>query len=374
MKFAEAFGLKDKLDTIISVESLDATQTKKPCPSPTTYGTLLRCYVDICSAPSRQFIGDLINYARSPAALEYITVLANDTEKYSYDVTAHRLTMGEFYLKIQELEKEASEKTEVPLNLAVESLGRLLPRYYSISSSNKMHPNAVHVTASVLTFTPPKNPERVVKGLFTNFLLSAHQLLGDPSLCDASSYKFAYTKDEESNSLKLTMPIYIRKSNFRLPKSPQVPIIMVGPGTGVAPFRGFVQERAMQADNGEKVGPTVLFFGCRRRDEDLMYGEEWDHIMSKVPNSKMHIAFSRETEQKVYVQHLIQQERESLWDLIDSQKGSIYVCGDAKYMAKDVNQCFINMALELGGFSEEAAQAYVKKLRAQSRYQEDVWA
>ncbi|KAI0224839.1 hypothetical protein L0F63_006014 [Massospora cicadina] len=336
-RFAEAFGLKERLDTVVSIESLDTSQTKKPFPTPTTYGSLLRFYVDICSAPSRQFLGDLINYARSPPALEFITELANDPEKYASEIIAHRLTLGELYLNIQEIEKGSPEKTEIPFNLAIESLGRLLPRYYSISSSSRMHPNSVHVTASVLTFSPPAKPERVVKGLFTNFLLSAHQLLMDPKLMDASPLSRTHS-----------IPMYIRKSNFRLPKSPQVPVIMVGPGTGVAPFRGFIQERAMQAASGLEVSPTVLFFGCRRREEDFLYREEWDELLAKVPDSSMHTAFSRETERKVYVQDLIRQERERVWPLVDIQKGSIYVCGDAKHMAKDVHQCFIEMAREQG--------------------------
>lgn len=239
-----------------------------------------------------------------------------------------------------------------------------------------MHPDAVHVTASVLTFSPPANPERVVKGLFTNFLLSAHRLLMNPKLIETSplSHSFTYTRDDAGDALSLKIPMYIRKSNFRLPKSPKVPIIMVGPGTGVAPFRGFIQERAMQAESGLEVGPTVLFFGCRHRDQDFLYRDEWSDILAKIPGSMMHNAFSRETDQKVYVQNLIWNERKHLWHLIDALNGSIYVCGDAKHMAKDVHQCFIEMACEQGGLSGAVANAYVKKLRAQSRYQEDVWA
>lgn len=370
--FANAFKISDKLDTVVSVDSLDVTHTKKPFPTPTTYASLLRYYVDICSSPSRQFLGDLINYARSPAVESYLTSIAS-AEKYASDVLSYRLTLAEVYLKIQELEKDGNLKTEIPFTLAIENLGRLLPRYYSISSSNKVHPTSVHVTASVLTFSPPALPDRKVKGLFTNFLLEAHNLLTSSAPISNSSYRFAPSQNE-NDELFIAMPMYIRRSNFRLPKSPQVPIIMVGPGTGVAPFRGFFQERTYQAQSGNEVGTTVLFYGCRRREEDCMYSEEWDSILKQLPGSEMYTAFSRADSNKVYVQHLIQQKRDTLWELIDSHKASIYVCGDAKYMAKDVNQCFVDMARDLGHLSDDDAIAYVKKLRSQSRYQEDVWA
>ncbi|KAI9294002.1 hypothetical protein K502DRAFT_325036 [Neoconidiobolus thromboides FSU 785] len=372
--FARAFGLSEKMDTVISIESIDGNNNKKLFASPTTYSSLLRFYVDICSAPSRQFLGQLVPYIKSKEAKEWISKIADDSALYSNEILNTRTTMAEICLKVQEMEKdvELSSRSTIPLNLTLENLGRVSPRYYSISSSNIVHANTVHVTASVLEFSPESDSKRKVKGLFTNFLLSAHELLTCPHE-GPSPYLFNASKKEDG-TLKVVLPMHIRKSNFRLPRNPEVPVVMIGPGTGVAPFRAFVQERSAQAKSGKNVGPTMLFFGCRRCDEDFMYAEEWKELFEPLKDSEMLTAFSRQGDKKVYVQHLIREQKEKVWDLIDRQKGSIYVCGDAKYMAKDVNQCFVDMAKDLGGMSEEHAIAYVKKLRSQSRYQEDVWA
>jgi NADPH-ferrihemoprotein reductase len=170
------------------------------------------------------------------------------------------------------------------------------------------------------------------------------------------------------------LPVHVRHSQFKLPRNPSVPVIMVGPGTGVAPFRGFVRERVLDKRNGKTVGPTILFYGSRNQASDFLYADEWPELFETLgPESRIVTAFSRDQPQKIYVQHRLQEQGQDLWQLL--QKGAyIYVCGDAKSMARDVNQTFVNMGVEFGGMDNIKAQDYVKSLRTTGRYQEDVWS
>ncbi|KAG1066538.1 hypothetical protein G6F42_026643 [Rhizopus arrhizus] len=178
----------------------------------------------------------------------------------------------------------------------------------------------------------------------------------------------------DAESKVARVPVHVRRSQFKLPRNPTVPVIMVGPGTGVAPFRGFVRERALQKKEGKPIGPTILYFGCRNSAEDFLYEEEWPELFETLgESSRIITAFSRETAQKVYVQHRLMENGPEMWDLLE--KGAyVYVCGDAKVMARDVNQTFVRFAQQFGGLEEEKAQDYIKNLRNTGRYQEDVWS
>ncbi|CAL4065543.1 unnamed protein product, partial [Meganyctiphanes norvegica] len=160
---------------------------------------------------------------------------------------------------------------------------------------------------------------------------------------------------------------------FRLPNKTHIPVIMVGPGTGLAPFRGFIQEKKHQKNEGKSVGEVVLYFGCRNQDTDFMYEEE---LQSYVDDGvmKMHVAFSRDQENKFYVSHLLEQNRADVWRILGQENGHFYVCGDAKRMARDVNEIIINIAETEGKMSRNEAEAFVKKLMSQKRYSADVWS
>merc|ERR1719356_1594857 len=194
----------------------------------------------------------------------------------------------------------------------MELLPRLQARFYSISSSSRVHNESVHVTAVVVEYETPTG--RKNKGVATTWL--------KPMLPGPGENEFH------------KVPVYVRRSQFRLPNRPQTPIIMVGPGTGLAPFRGFIQERAWQKAQGKPVGPTVLYFGCRNKAQDYIYQDEleaWedDGLLT------LHTAFSRDQKEKRYVTHCLRENGASVWDLLD-QGAHLYVCGDAKMMAKDV--------------------------------------
>ena len=162
----------------------------------------------------------------------------------------------------------------VPFSCLIEGINKIQVRYYSISSSSLVQPKKISVTAVVESIRVP-GAGHIVKGVTTNYLFALKQKQNGDD--DPSPHGLTYEITGPRNKYDgIHVPVHVRHSNFKLPSDPSKPIIMVGPGTGVAPFRGFVQERAEQAKRGENVGETVLFYGCRKSSEDWLYKEEWE--------------------------------------------------------------------------------------------------
>ncbi|KAI7895632.1 uncharacterized protein EV154DRAFT_494446 [Mucor mucedo] len=372
-RLANVLGLKDKLDTVVC-----AASKQFPFPVPTTYRAIFAHYIDICAAVSRQTLMSLVEFAPTEKSKEVLRKLATDKDEYRVRVGDVTRNLGEVLQMLAESESLDVEGSfaSVPFDLIVESVSRLQPRYYSISSSSKENPKKITVTAVMLEYTPDASP-RTVYGVNTNYLWRIHEAINNVEANTvAPTYRIQGPRNELYNAeTKVArIPVHVRRSQFKLPRNPTVPIIMVGPGTGVAPFRGFVRERVLQKKEGKPVGPTVLFFGCRSQDQDFLYDNEWPELFETLGgNSRIITAFSRDSAQKVYVQHRLMENGEEMWGLLE--KGAyVYVCGDAKVMARDVNQTFVRFAQQFGGFAEDKAQDYVKNLRNTGRYQEDVWS
>jgi sulfite reductase (NADPH) flavoprotein alpha-component len=165
-----------------------------------------------------------------------------------------------------------------------------------------------------------------------------------------------------------TVPVYIQENpHFRLPGD-DVPIIMVGPGTGVAPFRAFLQEREARA----AAGRSWLFFGERNRRSDFLYQIEWQQWLKDGVLSRLDVAFSRDTDEKVYVQHRMLEQARELYAWLE-EGAHFYVCGDEKAMSRDVHEALVRIIETEGGHSRDAAEDYVRRLSTEHRYQKDVY-
>lgn len=266
-RFLQVFGLEEKRHSVINIKGIDVT-AKVPIPTPTTYDAAVRYYMEVCAPVSRQFVATLAAFAPDEASKAEVIRLGNDKDYFHEKITDQCFNIA------QALQNITSKPfTAVPFSLLIEGLNKLQPRYYSISSSSLVQKDKISITAVVESVRIP-GASHVVKGVTTNYLLALKQKQhGDPSP-DPHGLTYAITGPRNKYD-GIHVPVHVRHSNFKLPSDPSKPIIMVGPGTGVAPFRGFIQERAAQAAKGEKVGTTLLFFGCRNQDEDFIYCDEW---------------------------------------------------------------------------------------------------
>ncbi|EKG13469.1 Flavodoxin [Macrophomina phaseolina MS6] len=366
-RFLQILGLSEKRDTVINVKSTDPTD-KVPFPTPTTYDAVVRYHIEICAPVSRQFVSSLAQFAPNETIKAEMAKMGGDKDYFQEKVTALNLNIAQ----LLELQSNGQQWTGVPFSIMIESLHKIQPRYYSISSSSLVQKDKISITAVVESVEKPGAPH-IVKGVTTNYLLALKQK--QHGIAEPDPHGLNYALNGPRNKYDgIHVPVHVRHSNFKLPSDPSKPIIMVGPGTGVAPFRGFVQERAAQARAGENVGKTVLFFGCRRRDEDFLYQEEWEQYKKDLgDNFEMHTAFSREGPNKVYVQHKIQENAEIVNQLLE-QKAYFYVCGDAANMARAVNELLGQIISKQRGLPESKGEEIVKSMRASNQYQEDVWS
>ncbi|WP_246188929.1 diflavin oxidoreductase [Pandoraea anapnoica] len=223
----------------------------------------------------------------------------------------------------------------------VGTLRTLQPRLYSIASSLAANPEAVHITVGAVRYDSHGRARRGVASTY----------LADIARTGAS------------------VPVYIEANrHFKLPQDAHAPVIMIGPGTGIAPFRAFMEERqALDAP-----GKNWLFFGDRHFRTDFLYQREWQRYVKDGALTKIDLAFSRDTEDKVYVQHRLREQGKAVYEWL--QEGAhLYVCGDAEHMARDVHTALIDVIAQHGGLSQEAAAEYVKTLQREKRYQRDVY-
>lgn len=267
-RFLQIFGLYEKRDRVITLKGLDPT-AKVPFPTPTTYDAVVRYHMEICGPVSRQFMATLAAFAPTEEAKKEMVRLGSDADYFKEKVSSHMLNIAQALNVVH-----PGPWSAVPFSCLVEGINKIQPRYYSISSSSLVQPNKVSITAVVESIRIP-GAGHVVKGVTTNYLLALKQKQnGDP---DPSPHGLTYAITGPRNKYDgIHVPVHVRHSNFKLPSNPSKPVIMVGPGTGVAPFRGFVQERAELAKRGDDVGTTVLFYGCRRPSEDWLYKQEWE--------------------------------------------------------------------------------------------------
>jgi len=282
---------------------------------------------------SRNFFLHILEKQHDPELRERLQSLSEDENRNAL----------KDYLEAREVWDFLSENRQViftPQEI-VSMLKPLLPRFYSIASSQNAVGDEVHLTVAALSYSSNGHPRM---GVCTNFLCNLAPI-NQPAV-----------------------PLYVQPHHgFTIPDNVDQDIIMVGPGTGVAPFRAFMQEREKQQGKGR----NWLFFGERRMEDDFLYRDYWQKLHA---SQRLHIdtAFSRDQETKIYVQHRMEEQGHKLFQWLKNG-ASLYVCGDAKYMAKDVEAALHRIVETHGALSQPAAKDYVKKLRADKKYLRDVY-
>ena len=305
---------------------------------------LLGDYVELQDVATRSQIQTLADYAECPPEKIKLQALLGEDEtsaaRYKEDVLARRKSVIDLL--------EEFPACQLPFEVYLEMLPALRPRYYSISSSPLADERICSITVAVVE-APARSGRGIFQGVCTNYL--ARQNEGD--------VLYAFVKDT--------------KSAFRLPDDPTVPIVMIGPGTGFAPFRGFLQERAALKAAGKTIGRSLLFFGCRHPQQDFLYQDELSQFV-EAGVTELSCAFSRvEGHKKCYVQDEVYARRDDIWQLLEAG-AVIYVCGDASRMAPDVRRTFAAIYQEKTGANAAAADVWLNELTAQNRYLVDVWA
>lgn len=278
------------------------------------------------TAANPQLVAQFAELAQS----QKLTSLAQDKE-----------ALREYATRTQVIDVLREEKVTLSATQLLSLLRRLTPRLYSIASSQSEVGEEVHLTVGVVEYEY-EGEQRL--GGASSFL--AHQL-------------------EEGAPVKVFVE---HNNNFKLPSDDNAPLIMVGPGTGIAPFRSFIQER----ENRGAAGKNWLLFGDRTFTQDFLYQVEWQKYLKSGVLNRLDVAFSRDQHEKVYVQHRLLEQAKLVWQWL--QEGAyFYVCGDASRMAKDVHQALITVVEQQGGLNREQAEEYVSELRKAKRYQRDVY-
>ena len=335
-RIATVFGLNPEVR--LRLHKRHSGATSLPTEQILSVNTLLSHYVELQEVATRHQLGILAGYAVSPSDKRDLERLASEESDYAQEVKALRKSIVDLL--------EEYPSVRLPFGHYLELVSTLKPRYYSISSSPEASGRLLSVTVGVVDGQARHGRGRY-RGTCSNYLNEIPR----------GQTVYAFLQEAQGK--------------FGLP-SPTVPLIMVGAGTGVAPYRGFLQERAVQKRAGQKVARSLLFFGCRHPEHDFIYRQEllgWeaDGLVDLVT------AFSRESESKVYVQDRLRERGADIWQALQDG-GCLYVCGDASGMAAGVRQSLLAVACEHGAMSQEEAIEYFDRLSAENRYLLDVWA
>jgi len=327
----------------IRLHVAEGRRAQLPAGDAVSVGCLLTEFVELQQVATRKQIQIMAEHTRCPATRPKLLSYVGDDDasmaRYRSDVLLKRKSVFDLL--------EEFPACELPFNAYLEMLSLLAPRYYSISSSPSGDGARCSVTVGVVEGAAASE-RGVYRGVCSNYL--AGRRSGD------------------------TIHATVRetKAGFRLPDDPQVPIIMIGPGTGLAPFRGFLQERAAQKAKGAALGPAILFFGCRHPEQDFLYAGELKAFAAD-GIAELHTAFSRADGPKTYVQDVIAAQKDKVWSLIE--KGAIiYVCGDGGRMEPGVKAALTSIWRERTGADEAAAARWIEDMGTANRYVLDVWA
>lgn len=318
---------------------------RSPFPNDSTFSVrrLADLYGELQAVASRKDVSVLARHTRCPDTKAQLEALAapaeNGADLYRKDVFLKRKSVFDLL--------EEYPACELPFEVFLEIIPWMTPRYYSISSSPVADPGRCAVTVGVVGGEARSGRGRY-EGVCSNYL------------CEARVGETIYAVVKPASG------------GFEMPADPSTPVIMIGPGTGLAPFRGFVRERRARKAAGEALGPALLFFGCRRPDHDYLYQEELEKADAD-GIIDLHVAFSRHEGRRAYVQDLLRESRDKVWPLIEAG-ARVYVCGDGAAMEPDVKRALVMLYAEEKDVPYEEAEAWMERMAAEGRYALDVWA
>ncbi|KAL1817924.1 hypothetical protein ACET3Z_020498 [Daucus carota] len=302
--------------------------------------------MDVASASPRRYFFEVMSFFASAQS---------EKEKLQYFISAEGRDALHNYQKEQKSVLQVLEdfpSVQVPFEWLIQLVPPLKTRAFSISSSRLAHPNQVHITVKVVSWRTPSSKKRV--GLCSSWLAGL-----DPQH-------------------KVAIPVWFKKGSLPSPDR-LVPLILIGPGTGCAPFRGFLEERKYLSSFGA-TAPVLFFFGCRNEDDDFLYKNFWfslsesSGILSEDMGGGFYVAFSRDQREKVYVQHKMREQSARVWKLLHDDEATIYVAGSSIKMPSDVFSAFVDIMCKEGNMAKEVATRLLEQMQEAGKYNVESWS
>ncbi|XP_066436130.1 NADPH-dependent diflavin oxidoreductase 1 isoform X2 [Eleutherodactylus coqui] len=326
-------------NSVFVLEPRDADTPVPPyLPQPCSVQHLVERYLDIRCVPRRSFF-QLLSYfspdEQEREKLQEFSSAAGQEELYTYCNRPRRTTM-------EVLADFPHTASSVPADYLLELIPRIRPRSFSIASAMQAHPKKLQILMAVVEYKTRLREVR--RGLCSSWLASISPEDGE------------------------RIPLWVKKGSLKFPSDPDTPLVMVGPGTGVAPFHSAIQERAALGIPG-----CNLFFGCRGKSKDFYYQEEWEDL-EKRRLLQIFTAFSRDQEDKVYVQHRIKENSAYLWELIGTRQAYFYIAGNAQSMPTQVTDALKCVFQSEGHMSAPEAEQYLVMLEKCRRFQSETWS
>ncbi|XP_063792224.1 NADPH-dependent diflavin oxidoreductase 1 isoform X2 [Pseudophryne corroboree] len=326
-------------DTVFVLEPRDSgTPVPPQLPQPCTMQHLVERYLDIHSVPRRSFFYFLSFFSQDEQESEKLKEFcsaAGQDELYSYCNRPRRTTLEVLF-------DFPHTTCNIPADYLLDLIPRIRPRAFSIASSMQAHPDKLQILMAVVQYKT--RIQEVRRGLGSTWLASI--------------------RPEDGKQV----PLWVKTGSMKFPSDSDTPLVMVGPGTGVAPFHAAIQERATQSKPG-----CCLFFGCRGKTKDFYFQEEWEDL-SKRGLLTLFTAFSRDQEDKIYVQHQIRENAAFLWDLISSKQAYVFLAGNAKSMPTQVMDALKDVFQSEGAKSVSEAEQYLVMLEKCGRFQSETWS
>ncbi|CAF96712.1 unnamed protein product, partial [Tetraodon nigroviridis] len=330
-----------RLDLEASFTLKPAYNTAAPCriPQPCTMRSLVESFLDISSVPRRSFFELLSTFATNELEREKLVEFsspAGQEELYSYCNRPRRTAL-------EVLADFPHTTAELRVDYLLDLFPEIQARSFSIASSLRTHPRRLQILVAVVQYkTKLYKPRR---GLCSSWLASLDPKQGE-----------------------VVVPLWVKRGTLKFPEDKDTPVIMVGPGTGVAPFRSALQERIAEGKHS-----NVLFFGCRSESKDFYFRSEWERA-KQMGHLTLFTAFSRDQQEKVYVQHRVTENARLLWELITKKKGCFYIAGNAKQMPASVRSALKEVFQQEGTLSSEAAEQMLVVMENSGRLQCETWS